>query len=325
MMNLERLRVLWAVAEHGSVQAAAAALHVSPSAVSQQIAKLEREVRQPLVEAHGRGVRLTDVALHLSGRTASLLESMEVLEAELDGFHRLVTGPVRISAFPTAARGIAPGLLLALRAAYPELEPSLVEQEPTESLPLLARGEIDVVIAQDWFNAPLVLPAGLVRVELFDDVADVALPPGHRFARRRSIRLDDLLDEGWITWTPGSICHEWLLHTYRTMGHEPNIVHTASEHATQLALVAAGLGPAVMPRLGRGDVPEGVSIVAVTPTLHRHVFVAWRSATARRTNTFAVRDALVALTGPRGVAEQRATPRLRRSAFDDDRVANRGA
>ncbi len=299
MISLERLRVLRAVAEHGSVQSAAAALHVSPSAVSQQIAKLEREVRHPLLEPYGRGVRLTDVARHLSGRTAELLETIEVLEAELDEFHRVVAGPIRISAFPTAARGIAPGLLLTLRSAHPALEPSLVEQEPTESLPLLARGEVDVVIAQDWFNAPLVLPAGLVRVDLFDDVADVALPRSHRLARRRSVRLEDLLGEGWITWSPGSICHEWLLHTYRTMGHEPNIVHTAAEHATQLALVAAGLGPAVMPRLGRGDVPEGVSIVEVTPTLHRHVFVAWRSATARRTNTLAVRDALVALTAPR--------------------------
>jgi DNA-binding transcriptional LysR family regulator len=296
MINLERLRVLHAVAAHGSVQAAATAMHISPSAVSQQIAKLEREVRHPLLEPNGRGVRLTDAAVHLAERTALVLASMEELEAELDGFRNEVAGPVRLSAFPTAARGIVPALLARLRADYPALEPSLVEEEPTQALPLLSRGEIDVVIAQDWFNSPLVLPSGLDRVELFDDVADIALPTTHRLAARRTLRLEDLADEGWITWQPGSICHEWLLHTYRTLGHEPRIVHTAAEHATQLALVAAGLGPAVMPRLGRGVVPDGVTIVAVTPALHRRVFVAWRIATARRTNTFAVRDTLVMQT-----------------------------
>lgn len=296
MINFERLRVLRSVAEQGSVQAAASALHVSASAVSQQIAKLEREVRYPLLEPNGRGVRLTDAAMYLSERTAHLLASMEELEAELDGFRNQVAGAVRISAFATAARGIAPALLAALRTKYPALRPSLVEQEPTEALPLLARGEIDIVITQDWFNAPLVLPPGLDRVDLFDDVADVALPSNHRLAHRRSVRLENLFDEEWITWPPGTICHDWLLHTYRTMGHEPEVAHTASEHATQLALVAAGLGPAVMPRLGRGAVPAGVSIVTVTPALHRRVFAAWRSSTPHRMNTFAVRDTLIDLS-----------------------------
>jgi DNA-binding transcriptional LysR family regulator len=305
MLNLERLRVLHSVAAYGSVQAAASALNVSASAVSQQIAKLEREIRRPLLEPSGRGVRLTDVALRLSEQTSHVLASMEELEAELDGFRSEVAGPVRVSAFPTAARGVVPALLASLQSTYPALRPSLVEQEPTEGVPLLVRGDIDILIAQDWFNSPLVLPAGLDRVELFDDVADIALPPKHRFAGRRSVRLQDLVTEEWITWQPGSICHEWLLHTYRTMGHEPLIAHTASEHATQLALVAAGLGPAIMPRLGRGEVPAGVAIVRVTPTLHRRVFAAWRSSTPRRTNTFAVRDALVQLTKQRRSAFQR--------------------
>jgi DNA-binding transcriptional LysR family regulator len=296
MLNLERLRVLRSVAEYGSVQAAATALHVSASAVSQQIAKLEREIRHPLLEPNGRGVRLTDIALHLSTRTADVMASMEKLEAELDGFRNEVAGPVRLSAFPTAARGVLPALLALLRSQHPALQPTLVEQEPTESLPLLMRGDVDMVIAQDWFNAPLVLPEGLERVDLFDDVADIALPADHRLARKRSVGLKDLVHESWITWQPGSICHEWLLHTFRTMGHEPLIAHTAAEQATQLALVAAGLGPAVMPRLGRGEVPTGVAIVSVTPTLHRHVFAAWRSNTPRSTNVVAVRNALVGLT-----------------------------
>ncbi len=306
MINLERIRVLRSIGEYGSVQAAASALHISASAVSQQIAKLEREVGHRLLEPNGRGVRLTDAAWFISQRTEIIFTSIEEMEAELDGYRNEVAGPVRLLAFPTAARGVAPELLTRLRMHYPALEASLAEQEPTDSLPSLARGDVDLVIAQDWSNAPLVLPPGLDRVDLFDDVADTALPSDHRFARRRSIRLEELVDDRWITWPPGSICHDWLMFTFRSMGHEPRIAHTAGEHATQLALVAAGLGTAVMPRLGRGDIPDGVSIVSVTPSLHRRVFATWRANTPRRTNTFAVRDTLIEMS------KKRASPRRSR-------------
>lgn len=158
-------------------------------------------------------------------------------------------------------------------------------------MPMLARGDVDVVIAQDWFNAPLSMPDGVSRLDLFDDIADLALPVGHRLAGRGRVTLDDLRGEAWITWPSGTICRGWLMHTYRSMGVEPLIAHTAAEHATQLALVAAGLGPAVIPRLGRGEVPPGACIVEVEPTLRRHVFVAWRTNSARHSNVLAVRAA----------------------------------
>jgi DNA-binding transcriptional LysR family regulator len=105
------------------------------------------------------------------------------------------------------------------------------------------------------------------------------------------VKLDDLVDEPWITWLEGSICHDWLLLTLRRRGHEPRVAHTASEYATQLALVGAGLGAAVIPRLGRGAVPDGVAIVRSEPTLRRHVYAVWRSDATRRT---AIRAAVTA-------------------------------
>jgi DNA-binding transcriptional LysR family regulator len=265
------------------MQAAADVLFVTTSAVSQQIAKLEREVGQPLVERYGRTVRPTEAARVLLERTAAVFSTLEKVEGELDAMRGVVSGTLRLSAFPTAARGFCPKLLIALRSKYPDLTVSLSEQEPLESLPQLARGDIDVVIAQDWFNAPLALPDGLAKLALFDDSVDVALPANHRLARRRSVNLDDLADDKWVTWPDGSICHDWLLHTLRTAGHEPKIAHTASEHATQLALVAAGLGCAIVPRLGRTSAPEDVKYVHVVPTLYRHVFAAWREDNSRRT------------------------------------------
>jgi DNA-binding transcriptional LysR family regulator len=311
MLSVERLRVLCAVATHQSVAAAARSLNVSSSAVSQALAKLTKETRQELLVRDGRGVRLTGVGQLLADRAASLIDAVDLLEGDLNAFSDAVAGPVRIAAFPTAARGLGPALLLALHESYPELSPSLVEQEPTESLLLLARGEVDVVIAQDWSNAPRSVTPDVERLDLFDDIADIAVSDSHRLSRRRSVRLDELAGERWVTWPSGSICHDWLVHTYRAQGREPIIAHTASEHATQLALVAAGLGPAVIPRLGRGDVPDGVRLIAVEPALHRHVFVAWRANTVRRSNVHAVKDALVDVTTT-SVSRRRSQPESKR-------------
>ncbi len=295
MLSLDRLKILHAISTFGSVQSAAQALHVSASAVSQQIAKLEQEVDLILVERNGRGVRLTDAGSLLCDRTDGVLATMETIEGELDMFRSTVSGPIHISAFPTAARGLGPDLVLRLRDHHPNLHPLMTEQEPAEAFALLMQGEIDLVIAQDWHNAPVALPKSLSRLALFDDIADIAVSETHQFARRRSVNLGDLALEDWITWPSGEVCHEWLKHSMRSLGHEPRIAHTASEHATQLAFVSAGLGLAVIPRLGRGAVPTGVRMIRTDPALHRHVFLAWRTNASRRSAIAAVREAATAM------------------------------
>jgi DNA-binding transcriptional LysR family regulator len=293
MLNFERLRTLHAVAARGSVNAAATALHVTNSAVSQQIAKLESELGQSLLERSGRGVRLTDAAAALVAHTQRMLSEMESAEAEFDAQRNRVFGQITVAAFPTAARGLAPLALQNLRSLCPQLQVVLTEEDPPESIPLLARGDIDLVIAQDWENAPLPQLEGLSKAPLLDDVADIALPPRHPLAKRGMIDLDDLRSDPWITWgqtgsvlsdmhLPARWCDQWLVHTLRSRGHEPVIAHTACEHATQLALVAAGLGVCVIPRLGRDPLPRGVRIVAVRPTLRRHVYALWRATNTRR-------------------------------------------
>lgn len=283
MLNLDRLRALHAVSAHGSIIAAAETLNVTTSAVSQQLAKLEMETGQTLLERHGRGVRLTDAATALVLRTHRVLSLLEEAEAELEANDRAVAGQITIAAFATAARGLAPHALASLRKKYPQLAITFHEQEPGESIPKLVRRDVDLIIINDWENAPLALPDGLTKAPLFDDVADIALPPGHRLAKAKRVRLSDLAGEEWIAWQSGSICHDFLLHTLRTQGHEPKIAHTAGEYATQLALVAAGLGACVLPRLGRGPVPEGVRVVTSEPALRRHVYAAWRTHATRRT------------------------------------------
>ena len=283
MLNLDRLRALQAVSAHGSIIAAAETLNVTTSAVSQQLAKLESETGQTLLERHGRGVRLTDAAAALVLRTHRVLSLLEEAEAELDANETAVAGQITIAAFATAARGLAPQAIRALRKKYPQLALTFHEQEPHDSIPRLVRRDVDVIIINDWENAPIALPEGLTKAPLFDDVADIALPPGHPLARAKAIKLGDVSREEWIAWPSGSICHDFLMHTLRSQGHEPKIAHTAGEYETQLALVAAGLGCCVLPRLGRGAVPAGVTVVQSEPALRRHVYAAWRTHSTRRT------------------------------------------
>jgi len=282
MLNLDRLRALHAVSAHGSIIAAAETLNVTTSAVSQQLAKLESETGQTLLERHGRGVRLTDAAAALVLRTHRVLSLLEEAEAELDANETAVAGQLTIAAFATAARGLAPQAIKALRKKYPQLGLTFHEQEPHDSIPRLVRRDVDVIIINDWENAPIALPEGLTKAPLFDDVADIALPPGHRLATAKTIKLGDVSGEEWIAWPSGSICHDFLMHTLRTSGHEPKIAHTAAEYETQLALVAAGLGCCVLPRMGRGAVPKSVTVLPSEPALRRHVYAAWRTHSSRR-------------------------------------------
>ena len=293
MIDVQRARALHAVATHGSVTAAAAALHVTSSALSQQLAKLEREIGQPLLRHRGRGVVLTDAGDLLAERTEAILSLITRAETELDALRGAVTGRMAIAAFATADRALLPAALRALRDQYPELRVASQESEPEQALILLDRGEVDLAVIDEWSTAARAAPGWLRREYLFGDVADLALPAGHPLASDRgAIDLTACADQPWITWTPGQFSYDWLVHTLRSLGAEPAIAHTAGELETILALVAAGLGVALMPRLGRGPVPEGVVIRTLRPTVTRAVYAAWPADTTGRP---AVQAAIAAL------------------------------
>lgn len=299
MLNLERLRVLHAVFSTGSVSGAADTLHVTTSAVSQQIARLEREIGQPLMEPRGRGIRLTEAGSVLAEHAGRLLAEVERVEADLAGRRGTVAGTLTIAAFATAARGLVPPAMRALKVAHPGLSVRLSELEPTDAIPALRRGDVDIAIVQDWPEAPLELPDALIRQPLLDDLFDAVLPADHPSAARKSVTMTELAGEEWISWAGGQICYDWLRQSLHANGIRPHIAHTASEHSTQLALVAAGMGVAIIPRLGREPVPDTVRVVELRPTISRQVYALWRATMARRPAIAAVVGALekVAKTG----------------------------
>src|SRR5918992_1369967 len=166
MLDVRRLRVLREVALRGSITRAADALSYTPSAVSQQIAVLERECGIALVEREGRGIRLTGPAHSLVSRTERILEELEHARADLEEWAADLTGTLRIASFPTAARAILPQALEELRATHPRLEPALEESEPDESLPAVGLGTVDAAVAHEYDLFPDRDTDGLHRTEL---------------------------------------------------------------------------------------------------------------------------------------------------------------
>jgi DNA-binding transcriptional LysR family regulator len=292
MMDLGRLRALHAVAVHGSVGRAAAALGFTPSAVSQQITKLERETRTPLLEKRGRGVVLTDAARELAGTAERVLALVEAAEVSLEERRGQVSGRLVLGAFATAARGLLPAVLADLSRLHPDLELRLLESDPYLSAELVARGEVDLAVVQDWPNTPLPVPEGVARLALGEDPVDVLLPDGHPLAALPELTVPDLTGQRWISIPPGTICHDWLVRTLREVGEEPDIRFQVGEFETQIALIAAGLGAGLVPRLGRGPLPAGVVARSVRPEPTRRVFALWRQHASRRP---AIAAALAAL------------------------------
>lgn len=286
MIDLGRLRALNAVAGHRSVVAAAEALRCTPSAVSQQLAKLERETGTALVEKDGRGLRLTEAGRLLARHAERVLAAVDEAEAALAAHRDTVTGRLTVSAFATACRALLPGALHRLAAEHPQLSVGLVEAHPLEALEALHRGHVDLAVVDDWPEVALRYPSGVVHAELGWDRADLIVPDDHRFTG--PVALAECGDERWIAAKPGDPCLEWLVRVLPGVRPELHV----SEFETQLTLVAAGLGVAVVPRLARPPLPAGVRPVRLVPEPRRRVVLAWRETAAARPAVRAAERAL---------------------------------
>lgn len=313
MIDLEAVVALRSVATNGSVAAAADALGFTPSAVSQQIKRLERDTRVALLERAGRGVVLTDAGRHLVTSSATVLADLERIEADLHlsggagDPERRVTGEVRIGAFSTAVRGILTDVLARLRAEHPELRVPLRESEPWETIALVASGQRDLGIVHRWGGVALAMPEHLVETPLFTDVADVVLRREHPLAGRTELTPVDLADEEWIATFDSTICRQWLRRLFDGVSNAPRIVHESMEFENHLELVRAGLGVALVPRMGRPPLhPDLVAIPTVRPASTRAIAAVHRRSQADSPALQAVLDAVRAVVADRAVSETRA-------------------
>jgi DNA-binding transcriptional LysR family regulator len=284
--DLNRLRLLRELNERGTIAAVAQALRYTPSAVSQQLAVLEREAGVPLLERAGRGVRLTDAGLVLAGHAEALLERAALADADLAASAGTVAGRGRIAAFQSVALRVALPAMHALARDAPALRCELVEAEPEVSLPALALGDLDLVLADEWWRLPQPRPAGVDRHELHREPVRVVLPAGHPAARgrRRAVPLASLADEIWTTGHPGSAWHDLTVRACRELGgFDPLIRHRTNDSVLSLGLVAEAMAVTLLPDLvGAQGRPGVVTRAVAEEPLTRTIVAATRATDAAR-------------------------------------------
>jgi DNA-binding transcriptional LysR family regulator len=296
MLDLRRVRLLRELAARGTIAAVADALQFTPSAVSQQLAILEREAGVPLLEPAGRGVRLTDAALTLVEHADALLERAALAEADLAAAAGTVTGRARVAGFQSVMLKLAIPAIEALARDAPRLRCELVEAEPEQALPALALGDIDVVLADEWQHQPRALPPSLERHELLSDPVNIVLPEHHPALERHpgAVPLTELADEPWATGHPAMGWEEMTQRICRELGgFEPDIRFRANDANVSLALVARGLALALIPDLPLVGGRPGVAIRPIAESeVTRAIFAVTRAADAARPSTQALLAAI---------------------------------
>lgn len=291
MLDLRRLRMLRELHERGTIAAVADALRYTPSAVSQQLAMLERETGVTLIERAGRGVRLTDPALVLVAHAEALLAEAARAEAGLAAAVGAVTGRARIASFQSGALGIAIPAMAELAHEAPDLYCELVAGEPEDSLHALALGDIDLLIGDEWQHAPWRMPAGLERHELQHDPVLLVLPARHPAARgrRSSVPLAELADEPWVSGPRGLGWDELTERLCRERGgFTPRVRHRMNDAVVATGVVAAGLGLALLPELALPDDPRVARRHIAGDRPSRVIYAVTRVSDAQRPSTQAL-------------------------------------
>ncbi|MFI6512414.1 LysR substrate-binding domain-containing protein [Streptosporangium sp. NPDC050855] len=272
MLDVRRLRLLRELALRGTIAAVARALSFSPSAVSQQLSVLEREAGVPLLERTGRRVCLTPAGQNLARHAEVILRHLEQAAGELVDARHGLAGPLRIGTFPTAARAILPAALTVLAREHPALEPMVSEIDPAGVADALRAGDLDLALIHDYDFVPRPAEPGLATRPLFGEPVYLASAAPVTASGGQAITA--CADLPWIAAIPGTACHTMTVRACQAAGFTPRVRHHIDEFATVLALVAAGQGVALVPRLGAVDPPPGVVLTRLpirrrTMTAHR--------------------------------------------------------
>jgi len=260
-LSLSGLRVLREVATRGSFTAAADTLGYTQSAVSRQVAALEVAAGTPLFERTARGVHTTDAGEALLRRAGTVLDEVDAAQRELDGMSRLATGRLRVGAIPTAVASLVPRALGILRERHPGVDVSLREGSAASQVKRVASGAAELAVIGVLPERKPPSDPRLTIEHLLDDPLLLAVGRGHRLERRRSVDLDDLASERWISATPRG--NDMLLGAWEWGEWRPQVEFIAREWTAKLGLVAAGLGVTLFPGLAADAVRPDISLVRI--------------------------------------------------------------
>jgi DNA-binding transcriptional LysR family regulator len=274
MIDVRRLRLLLELSRRGTITAVADSLAYTPSAVSQQLAALEREAGVPLLERSGRRVALTPAGAVLTRYAESVLAILEEASAALAATRTSLTGPLRIGAFPTAARTILPSALVALGHDHPALELMVTELDPLAVPGALHAGALDVALTFAYDYVPAEPDPALDVEPLLEEPVYLATATGP--GGPAQTRIQDWRDAPWIAGSPDTLCHTMVIRACQACGFTPRIRHHADDFATVLALVGASQGVSLIPELGLTEAP-GVTLTPIAA--RRRTSIACRKGT----------------------------------------------
>jgi DNA-binding transcriptional LysR family regulator len=290
MLDVRKLRLLRELARRDTIAAVAEALCYTPSAVSQQLAALERDAGVPLLQRTGRRVSLTPAGAALAGQTEEILALLERAAAGLAATRTGLAGPLRIGAFPTAMRTILPAALVALGRDHPGLELMVTELDPAAVPDALRSGALDVALVHEYEFVPAPRDPALDTEPLLEEaiyLASAGAPPTHLASAGPPPTVDEDAvgedpvgghrDSPWIMASPGTLCHTMAVRACQAAGFTPRIRHHADDFVTVLALVAAGQGVALVPQLGAIGPPPGVVLTELPA--RRRTRIAYRNGT----------------------------------------------
>jgi DNA-binding transcriptional LysR family regulator len=293
MLDLHRLRLLRELSHRGTLAAVAGALAYSPSAVSQQLTKLESEAGVPLFERIGRGVRLTTEARILVAHTEAVLARLEQAEADLAASRGEVSGTVRVAAFQSVALALVPAMLTRLGERHPHLRVDVTVREPAEALVGLAARDFDLVVDEEYPAAPAAVDDQLDRQLAFDDPLQLVVPTEWGAAHD----ITDVADRHWVLEPSGTPARAWSEMFCRERGFEPDVRFAFDDLMMRLRLVEAGHAAALLPGLAPDGDPRRVAVLALPADPVRRISTVVRRGAADHPALVAVREALPAATG----------------------------
>ena len=296
-LNPWRLQLLCQLEALGTVRAVAAALHLSASSVSQQLAVLESETGVRLIERTGRRVRLTTAGHLLASRGRGILDRMTEAEAELKSLGEEVSGLIRLAAFQSAIHPVVVPAVAAVQARFPAVEVVIDEIEPHEAATAMLRGDHDLAVTtSDFVDVPR--HQDVRAVPLMTDAVVAVVPSGHRLAGRASLDLALLAEENWILDKPGSYLDSLAIRLCRGAGFEPRVVGRFNNYLLTLQHIETSGSVALLPEL-TVDQRYDVATVQLNPPLSRRIVVAVRAGSAPRAAVAAMLDALREVTQPK--------------------------
>ena len=282
MLDVKRLRILRAVAQAGSFSGAADELYMSQSAVSQQIATLEREVGMTLLDRTRNGPKLTDAGRILVSHAEAAIARLDEAERELAAIAGLEGGELRLASFPSASATLLTEAVSVFHGRYPNVRLSVAEAEPEESLPRLRGGEIDLALSFDYPSVPAAEDRDLERTLVLTESMHIALPKDHPLARRPVVPLAELAEDEWLCGSRPSTCGEVVLRACRDAGFEPRIGFESDDYHVMQGFIAAGLGFTLLPDLALPTLRSDLVVRATDPPApKRRVWAATRAEGSR--------------------------------------------